>query len=538
MHPSLPRESVTLPASRRRRKGFRATASLLAGLLAVAGCTTGGGGGPDSSGSGGGTFDIAIGVDLDTVDPAQQTTTTVQNVIDYGLETLTRLDKNGKVQSGLAKSWETSKAGRVLTLHLRKGVKFHDGTDLTAKAVKFNLDRILDPKVKVPIRASFEVIDKVEAVGKSTVRLHLKYPDPNLINNLGITIAGILSPKSVEKGGNTYKNIVKPVGTGPYEFVTFKKGDRVVYKKYDDYWGKKPYYDKVVFHIVPEGNSREAMLRSGQADMVMNPPVSDLKSLQQNSDLDVLKAPSDRSVFVAFNNSRPPFDDPQVRRALNYAVNKKAIAKKVIFGAVNVMDSPLAASVNGYCSVGKYEYNPKKAKSMLADAGMQKMSIVFGTPSGRYLQDKQAAQAIAADLNEVGVKAKVQTMDWPSYQAATSAPKNRQKFDMHILGWAPGALDAPTQFQMFQRAEWPPHGLATAFYSNKKVESLIANGNRELNEDKRNKSYCQAQKLIWRDAPWLFLWSQTLVLAYSSDVAGVSYIPNEKFNTIYAHPAK
>ncbi|MGH3098891.1 MAG: ABC transporter substrate-binding protein [Streptosporangiales bacterium] len=503
----------------------------------MTGCTTGGSGGPGESG-GGRTFDIGIGVDLDTVDPAQQTTTTVQNVIDYGIETLTRLDKNGKVQPGLAKSWETSKAGRVLTLHLRKGVTFHDGTDLTAKAVKFNLDRILDPDVKVPIRASFEVINKVEAVDNSTVRLHLKYPDPNLINNLGITIAGILSPKSVEKGDNTYKNVVKPVGTGPYEFVSFKKGDRVTYKKYDDYWGKKPYYDKVIFHIVPEGNSREAILRSGQADMVMNPPVSDLKSLQQSQDIDVLKAPSDRSIFIAFNNSKPPFDDPQVRRALNYAVNKKAIADKVLFGAVEVMDSPLASSVNGYCSAGTYEYNPKKAKSMLADAGKKKMSIVFGTPSGRYLQDKQAAQAIAADLSEVGVNAKVRTMDWPSYLAATSAPKDRQKFDMHLLGWAPGALDAPTQFQMFQRAEWPPHGLASAFYSNKKVESLIAKGNRELNEDKRNKLYCQAQKIIWHGAPWLFLWSQTLVLAYSSDVAGVSYIPNEKFNTIYAHPAK
>ncbi|GAB3559854.1 glutathione ABC transporter substrate-binding protein [Spelaeicoccus albus] len=505
--------------------------------MALAGCTTGGGG-PDKSGSGGGsseTFNIGIGVDLDSVDPAQQTTTTVQNVIDYGLEPLVKLTKQGKTAPGLAKSWDTSKDGKAITFHLRKGVKFHDGTPFNAKAVKFNLDRILDPKVKVPLRSAFEVITKVDVVDDSTVKLELKYADPLLINNLGITTSSMLSPTSVKKDGNSYKNVVKPVGTGPYAFQKFDKGSLVVYKKAKDYWGKKPYYGEVDFHIMPEANSREAGLRSGQLQMIMNPPVSDLKSLDSGSDLKVLKAPSDRSVFIAFNNSKPPFNNAKVRKAFNYAVNKKSIIKHVLFGAVDLMDSPLAKSLTGYCSVGSYPYNPKKAKKLLKEAGATNLSIKFGTPTGRYLQDKQAAEAIASNLRDVGVKVKVQTMDWPSYQAKTNLKKGG--FDMHILGWAPGALDAPTQFEMFQKSDWPPNGLATAFYTNPKVEKLIASGNKELNTSKRNDDYCQAQKLIWGDAPWLFLWSQTLILAYSTKVAGVSYIPNEKFNTIYAHPA-
>jgi peptide/nickel transport system substrate-binding protein len=169
---------------------------------------------------------------------------------------------------------------------------------------------------------------------------------------------------------------------------------------------------------------------------------------------------------------------------------------------------------------------------------VKKLTVTFGTPTGRYLQDKQAAEAIAASLKDVGVTANVRTMDWPSYLAATQSPKAKSTFDMHLLGWAPGALDAPTQFQMFQKSNWPPSGLATDYYTDPQVESLVAKANKELDATKRKQMYCDAQKRIWSDAPWLFLWSQTLVLAYSKDVTGISYVPNEKFDTIYAKPAK
>lgn len=531
---------ITKEAERQMRRAGRsgsrvALTAVLAGALAVSACTTGGGGG--GGGAADKTFTIGIGVDLDTVDPVQQTTTTVQNVVDYGVEALTKLDKNGKVQPSLAKSWDTSEDGKTMTFKLREGVKFQDGTDFNAKAAKFNLDRLLDPKVEVPIRANYEVITKVNAPDPTTLEVELKNPSPNLPLFLSSTISGMISPDSVEKQGNSYKNIVHPVGTGPYSFVKFKKGDQASYEKFGDYWGKKPYYDKVNFNIVPESNSREAMLRSGQADMIMNPPVSDLEALQKDPELDVLQAPSDRTVFTAFNNSRPPFDDKRVRQALNYAVDKESIAEKVIFDAVDVVDSPFASSLDGYCKAGSYDYDPDKAKQMLADAGAKNLTITMGTPSGRYLQDKQAAQAIAANLREVGVTVKVRTTDWPSYIANTSAPKGEQPYDMHVLGWAPGALDAPSQLQMFQKSQWPTNGLASAFYTNPKTESLIAKGNVELDDAARNKMYCDAQKQIWSDAPWLFLWSQTLLLAHSSDVKGISYIPNEKFDTIYARPA-
>ncbi|MCZ2401624.1 ABC transporter substrate-binding protein [Paenarthrobacter sp. Z7-10] len=523
----------------RRWRSTRLAAAVLvtAGALALTSCTTGADTGGSAGGtSGSSTFNIGIGVDLDTVDPAQQTTTTVQNVVDYGVETLVSLDKDGKVTPGLAESWDTSSDGQTLTLHLRKGVTFQDGTAFDAKAAKFNLDRITGGKVKVPIGGAFKVIDKVEAPDDATVAIHMKYPDPSLLQNLGITTSGIISPASATKDGNSFEIIVKPVGTGPYEFIKFQKGTQVTYKKYDKYWGEKPYYSDVVFKIIPEASSREAGLRSGQLQMIMNPPISDLKALSSSPGLATVNPPSDRSIFIAFNNQKAPFNNPKVREAFNYAVNKEAIIKNVLFGAATLMDSPMPAALDGYCKVGDYSYDPAKAKQLLADAGATNLSITFGAPTGRYLQDQQAAQAIAADLRAVGVTVKVSTMDWPSYTATMEDPKG--PFDMHMLGWAPGALDAPTQFQMFQKASWPPAGLNSAFYTNPEVEKTISTGEKELDKTKRDAAYCDAQKQIWADAPWTFLWSQTLSLAYQSNIAGITSTPNEKFDTVYAHPAK
>jgi len=480
------------------------------------------------------TLTIGIGVDLDTVDPAQQTTTTVQNVIDYGLQTLVAFDTQGKIQPLLATSWSTSKDGLTLTLQLRQGVKFHDGTPFNAEAVVFSLERLISGKVKVPIGAGFKSIKSIEAVNPTTVAIHLKNPDPNLLPNLSITVASIFSPTSATKDGNTPTNIVHPVGTGPYQFTRWTKGSAVTYTRVDDYWGRKPYYKTVEFKIIPEANSREAGLLAGQIDIIMNPPVTDLASLSSNPAVKVLKAPSDRSIFVAMNTTKPPFDNVKVRQALNYAVDKDALIKNVMFDAVNRMDSSFPSSLTGYCKVGAYDYNPDKAKQLLAEAGVKDLKITLGSPTGRYIQDIQFAQAISGYLRKVGIDANVRTMDWPSY---VSAMLNKAgPFDIHVLGWAPGALDGPTQLQMFTAASIPPKGLNTSFFSTPAIDKLAAESGLNLDEASRNQQLCQIQKDVWQQAPWIFLWSQTLILAYNAKLTGVSYLPNEKFETMAVHP--
>ncbi len=488
--------------------------------------------------AGASTFRIAVGIDPDTLDPAQMTTTTVSNMVDYVVEPLVSIDVEGKVVPQLAESWKVSPDGLSVILKLRPRIVFHDGTPCDAAAVKWNLDRILDPKVRVPMRAPLTPIERVEVVDPLTVRLVLKYPAPALIAALTMTTAGIISPDSIGRYGNTYEKIVHPVGTGPYEFVEYVKGQRLVVRKFADYWGKKPYYDEVVFRIVPEALTRESLLLAGQVDMIILPPVSDIPALKRNPRVKVLLAPSDRTIFVAINNLRPPFTDVRVRRALNYAVDKEAIIKGILFGAADPLDAPMAPSLFGYCPVGTYEYDPDRARALLREAGVAPgTQVELLTPTGRYLQDFQASQAIAGYLREVGLKVAVRTMDWPSFVATILKPPAENTTQLHLLGWAPSYLDAAQQMLQFDSSQWPRNGLATSFYKNPEVDELIAAAAREVDPEKRASLYCEASKLIWNDAPWIFLWVQRFPIVHSAEVTNITYRPNEKFYAIHAEPA-
>jgi len=505
------------------------------GLAALAALTVAIGAGPAGAA---GTFRIAVGVDLDTVDPAQMTTTTVANMVDYVAETLTSLGPDGKVQPWLAESWTLSPDGLTYTFKLRKGVVFHDGTPFDAKAVKWNLDRLKDPQVRVPIRAPFP-IKETEAVDASTVKVTLTRPSAPFISALSWTTSAIVSPASADKQGNEYKNIVQTVGTGPYVFKERKKGESFTVSLNDKYWGKKPTYDTVVFRIVPEAATRESLILAGQVDLIVLPPIADVPALQRNPALKVLLAPSDRTIFISMNTSKPLLGDVRVRQALNYAVDKKAIVQNVLFGAADEMDAPMAPSLFGYCKVGSYEYNPAKAKQLLAEAGVKPgTKISFHHPTGRYVQDKEASQAVAGYLREVGIEPELQTMDWPSYIAIINAgPAEKTVHHLAYLGWAPAFLDAAQQVLQYWSGYHPPAGLATTFYKNAKVDELVPAADRESNQDKRKELYCEISKQVWADAPWLFLYVQRFPIVYSAKVTDVGSLPNEKFSAIHARPA-
>jgi peptide/nickel transport system substrate-binding protein len=220
-------------------------------------------------------------------------------------------------------------------------------------------------------------------------------------------------------------------------------------------------------------------------------------------------------------------------------VEKTAIVKSVLFGSADVMDAPMAPSLFGYCRVGAYEYNPVRAKELLAQAGVPagaKLQLI--TPTGRYVQDFQASQAIAGFLREVGLQVEVQTMDWPSYIATITTPPDKNTTQLHYLGWAPAFLDAAQQMLQFLSSYAPPTGLATTFYKDPEVDRLIQTAERELHPERRQALYCQISKRVWEDAPWIFLWVQRFPIVYSSKVVGVSSLPNEKFYALYARPAQ
>ncbi len=484
------------------------------------------------------TFRIAVGVDPDTLDPVQMTTTTVANMVDYVVETLTRLDEKGSIQPWLAESWTVSPDGRQYTFKLRTGVTFGDGTPFDARAVKWNLDRLKDPSVRVPIRAPYP-IEKVDVVDPHTVRVTLTRPSSPFISALSWSTSGLVSPASAEQHGNSYKNIVYLVGTGPYLFKERVRSESMTVTRNDKYWGQKPYYGTVTFRIVPEEATRESLLLAGQVDLIVLPPVADLPALSRNPAVKVLLAPSDRTIFIALNTTKPPLNDPRVRQALNYAVDKAAIVKNVLFGAADPMDAPMAPSLFGYCKAGDYPFDQAKSKQLLAQAGVKpgtKISFIY--PTGRYVQDAEAAQAIAGYLRQVGLEPATQTMDWPTYIRTITTPADKNTTELHLLGWAPAFLDSSQQVIQFLSTYAPPNGLATSFYKNPKVDEGITGADRDSNPDKRKELYCQVSKTVWSEAPWIFLWVQRYPIIYSSKVTNVGSLPNEKFTAVYARPVQ
>ena len=252
--------------------------ALVSGLLVLTSCAGGGGG--TSGSKQGDKLTVAIGIDPDTMDPMRQTTTTVQNIVQMVVETLVRVDPDGKVQPLLATSWQTAPDGLSWTFTLRSGIKFTDGEAFNASAVKFSLDRVLATGNTCPLCGPFRMVSSIDAVDPTHVRLNLKKPVAPLAGLMTEVTFGVIAPNSIAQGTDSYKDQEKPIGTGPYVLSDRVKGDHVTLTRNDQYWGTKANYKTQAFKIVPEAASREALVRAGQADVILLPPVSDIPSMR------------------------------------------------------------------------------------------------------------------------------------------------------------------------------------------------------------------------------------------------------------------
>ncbi len=478
---------------------------------------------------------IAIGVDPDSLDPVGQTTTTVQNIVDYICEPLVRLGEDSKIHPNLAESWEPSSDGLSYTFKLRQGVKFHDGADFNAEAVKLSWDRILKD-MKMPLRGVMSVVDKVTATDANTVKFDLKNPFAPFISALSSTAYHIVSPNVAKNFPKSYND--EPIGTGPYKYKSRTKGAELVLERNENYWGKKPYYQTQQYKIVPEAATRESLVLANQADVIVLPPPADIPKLQQNKSLTTLLATSNRTIYVSMYSARQgPTANVKFRQAVNYAVDKEGIIKSILFGAAEPMDAPCSPVLFGYSKVGAYPYDPAKAKALLQESGFAGAALKLLHPTGRYVQDGPFSQAIANNLRDVGLNVETQTMDWPTYQATVNVPPEKTTADMVVLGWAPSYMDIAQQMEQFRKGAWPPAGLASALYTNPTVEDLIAKANAGTDQNVRLEQYAQVNKIIMEEAPWIFLWVQKFPIISTTKVKNVKSLPNEKFAILDVEPA-
>lgn len=479
-------------------------------------------------------LNIGIGIDADTLNPQEQTTTLIQNICDLIFDTFFFVKPDGKLEPRLATEYKTSPDGLTWTLKLRQGVKFSDGTPLDAKAVKLSFDRALDPKLKVPLRFAITMVQECVVVDDHTVQLKLKYPFAPLDQTLAMTLVSPISPAAIEKYGEDVRQ--HPVGAGPYVLKEWVKGDRIVLVRNDSYWGPRPTVEQLTFKVVPEVATREAMLRAGQLDICYKPSPANVAALKADPAVKVEMPLSTRTIFMALRGDRPLMKNKLVRQAMNYAVDKKAIVKKILFDTAEPMDGTVSPILFGYAKMEpQYEYNPEKAKELLKKANWDFNQVIkIGSPQGRYLFDTQVSEAIQAQLQAVGVKTELRVMDWPTYMSTVYKPLEQSEFDMVLLGWGPLIMDADMAlYGQFTTAVYPPKGLGSAFYSNPQYDEIMEKSRLEQDPAKRKELLIQASKIIWEDCPWLWLHIEKFVIAYSSKIQGMVVTPTEKFYPQY-----
>ncbi len=497
------------------KKSLRLTAALLAaGALSASAMAQ--------------TLVVAQGTDAVTLDPHDATDSPSATITSHVYETLFELTPEGEIVPHLASGFELSDDGLTLTLNIREGVVFHDGTPLTAEIVKGSIDRFLDEELAFTFRFLLDPVSNVEVLDEYTVELTLVDRFAPLFAHLTHSSTGIVLPAAVEQHGEEFN--ANPVGTGPFSFVSWQRNEAIELARFDDYWGDVAQVDAVRFITVPENTTRMAMVESGEAHVAVRVPPQDIARLDANPDVNVENVSSLRTIFIYFNTNLEPFNDPRVRQAVNYAVNNDDLRDFVLGGAVRVSDAPIAPGIFGYTPVGNYDQDLERARELLAEAGYADgFSTTLYSPSGRYLQDIQTSEAIQGMLAEVGINVEIETLEWSAYLEKINAPIEDNDVPMGMLGWGTVTGDADYGLlALFHTDQWVPAGSNRAFYSNDEVDSLLDSARASADDDARLQMYEDAMTILWEDAPWLYLHSETQLVAVREGVNGLIIHPTER----------
>ncbi|OEH91400.1 ABC transporter substrate-binding protein [Bacillus solimangrovi] len=449
-------------------------------------------------------------------------------LIEYG-------EQDTTIQPGLATEWDVKDEGLTYTLKLREGVKFHDGTDFNADAVVTNFDRWMNgTKDQFYYYASMfggfkgdegHVIDSVTAVDELTVEFKLKRAQAPFLKNLAMVPFAIASPAALEKYGDTFNE--NPVGTGPFKFVEWKRNDRVVLEKNEDFWmDGYPKLDRVIYQSIPDNSARLNALVTGEVDLVDGLNPSDKTSIESNSDLQLFKRPSMNVGYLGLTMKDPnsPLANKLVRQALNHAVDKQGLIDAFYAGLAEPAKNAMPPSVEGYNdAIEAYPYDLEKAKALLAEAGyadgftMELWAMPVPRP---YMPDgKKVAEVLQASFAQIGVKAEIVSFEWATY-----LDKARDgEADAFLLGWTGDNGDADNfLYVLLDKDNIGSNNYS--YYSNDELHDILIAAQENPNQDERNELYKQAQEIIHDDAPWIPLVHSTPLLSGKANVEG--FVPH------------
>jgi peptide/nickel transport system substrate-binding protein len=473
-------------------------------------------------------------------------------------DSLVELDEKLGVKPLLAESWEVSKDGLTYTFKLKKGVKWHDGKPFTAKDVAFTFYSVLDPKVTTPHRGYFDALvgfpeltnkdnpkkpeelaqKPIEVVDDHTIRFRLRYPYGAFLAVLVNPRAGIV-PEHVLKGQdlNTAEFNRKPIGTGPFKFVEWKRGERIVLEANPDYHAGRPALDRLIYRVIPDAVVLLQELRAGGVDFIERPPLIEVGRLKQTAGLKVITADNTSYTYFGFRQDLAPFDDLNVRRALYHAIDVPAIVREVLqgYGVVATGQFP-PGSWAFDSSVKPYAYDPNRAKALFAEAGWKPGADGVLTKDGKRLsfslRHDQADQTVKDTtiiiqefLKKVGVEARIEPLDWPTFVKKLFA----SDFEGIVVGWTNFHDPDPFAYSIWHSNQWKARNFA--HYKSARADAALEAARRTADQAERKRHYADFSKILMEDAPYVFLYyaQQVYVTRQSYD----GFVPIPAYGGIY-----
>ncbi|MGE0421678.1 MAG: ABC transporter substrate-binding protein [Reyranellaceae bacterium] len=424
-------------------------------------------------------------------------------------EPLVARDHDDKLVPVLAERWEAISPTQW-RFHLRKGVKWHDGTPFTAADVKFTIDYIINPKQVYARKTRIAGVVGADIVDDFTVDIRTARPAPLLLR--GMADIPIESKAHTEKVGQAAAHKV-PMGTGPWKYVEWVAGDHYDLAANENYWGGPPKMKKLRIRAIPEGATRVASLVAGETDIIEEVPVDLLPSVEKRKNLRIDAVESSVSLVQTFDTRKPPFNDVRVRLALDYAIDKQTLLKQMLGGYGSVLDGQLVTkNTFGYNpKIKARPYDPAKAKALLAEAGFPKgFQNKINTLSGRYLSDVDIANAVAGMMSQVGVNTTVNVVEGGVWSQLDRA---RDQGPMYQVGWfSVGDADFNTV--------WYTAAGKRNYWSNAEYDKLWLEARSTMDEAARLRNYHRMMEIMHEEVPSIFLFGLPRISGRSDKVTG------------------
>jgi peptide/nickel transport system substrate-binding protein len=447
---------------------------------------------------------------------------------------LVKYDRDLNIVGDLAESWDISKDGLIITFHLRKGVRWHDGRPFTAEDVLFTYRLTIDPKTPTAYAGDFLKVKKAEALDAHTFRVTYDKPFAPALMSWGSSVM----PKHLMEGKDVTKSPLArhPIGTGPYRFQEWKTGQKIVLAYNPDYFEGRPFLDGRVMRIIPDMATMFLELRARGIDQMGLTPLQYTRQTENQyfrNHFRKYRYLSFSYTYLGFNLQNPMFADRKVRQALAYAVNKEELIDGVLLGLGKEASGPFKPGTWQYnADVKRYPYDPKKALELLAEAGWrdtdgdgildrkgQRFEFELLVNQGNEVRAK-TAEIAQRRLAEVGISVKIRVIEWAAFIKEFI---NKRRFDAVILGWTI-PMD-PDLYDVWHSSKTGPSELNFISYKNEEVDALLEKGRSTFDRAERKRCYDRIQVLLAEDQPYIFLYVPDALPIFNARVRGIDPAP-------------